>query len=307
MLTYLDLHLMYTLPGIGVLAFITWPFLSRSEICKITFLCIMALVYTTPWDNYIIYNGGWTFPEDRLLGVIGYVPVEEYMFFVIQSILTSLWVLLCIRWSIPCVNFNFNKKTYLLIRWIPILVLGIVTVLGYKMVVPGEQTFYLGCLLCWVSPVIMFLWYGAGNLFVKNIVPSAIAVVGSTLYLCWVDLIALKNNVWHINEATSFNVFVVEHLPSEEAFFFFIVNLLLVLAFTAFDKARSIMETYKSEHPLPFGINLMYARQSFWAFMTTEYLMPSIVTEDIRNCIEVSIVASKSFTMVGYLFQAGRV
>jgi len=54
-------------------------------------VCLMALAYTTPWDNALIANGVWTYPAQRVLGVVlGVVPIEEYGFFVLQTILAGL-------------------------------------------------------------------------------------------------------------------------------------------------------------------------------------------------------------------------
>jgi len=263
-------------------------------------------VYTTPWDNYIIYNKGWSYPSEKVLGVIGYVPIEEYMFFVTQTVLTSLWALLCVRWSTPCLNFNYDKHSYQLIRWIPMAFLAIATVVGYIITIPGHPTFYLGCILWWVSPVVMFMWYGAGNFFVKKIIPCSFAILVPTLYLCWVDQFALKENIWRINEKTMLNIFVAEDLPFEEAFFFFISNVIIVLAGTCYDKSRGIIETYTLEFPQRFSISWTYIRQLFWAFVTSEYNMPQIVTGDIKENIEIITVASKSFTTASFLFQAGK-
>jgi len=306
MLTYIDVHLKYTLPVIGTLILITRPFINRSEIFKIVFISTLAFFYTIPWDNYIIYKGAWTYPSERVLAVIGYVPIEECMFFVLQTVLTSLWALLCVRWSTPCFKFNYDEHSYQMIRWIPISILCITTVVGYSISIPGQNTFYLGCILCWVSPVLIFVWYGGGNFFVKKIIPSSIAIIVPTIYLCWVDQVAIKNNVWHINKTTSLNIFIVDDLPVEEAFFFFITNVLIVLAVSCYDKARGLMVTYTFEFPQRFSIRWEFIKQMFWAFITSEYSMSSIVTQDIKESMNVLCVASKSFSTASYLFQAGK-
>lgn len=307
MLTYIGFHLRYTFPVIGLLAVLTRPFINRKEIFKIVFISIMALTYTTPWDNYMIYNKAWTFPPERVIAYIGYVPIEEYMFFVIQTVLSSLWALLCVRWSTPCLNFNYNQKSYLLIRWVPIIFLSIVTVVGYVIAVPGKDTFYLGCVFWWVCPVIMFLWYGTGNYFVKKIMPSSFAIIVSTLYLSWIDKIALKAKVWQINETTSLQISMVEDLPFEEAFFFLVSNFLVILAVLTFDKSCGMIETYTLEFPLRFSLSWKFIRQVILAFATSEYKMPSIVTKDINRCIEILSSASKSITTATYLLPDGKI
>lgn len=60
-------------------------------------LAIVAFIYTTPWDNAIVWMGVWTYDPSLIVGVIlGVVPLEEYLFYFLQTILTSL-VLLAIR------------------------------------------------------------------------------------------------------------------------------------------------------------------------------------------------------------------
>ncbi|XP_044011143.1 bifunctional lycopene cyclase/phytoene synthase-like [Aphidius gifuensis] len=305
MLTYIDVHLIYTLPVIFILSLITWPFINRTEIFKIILISTLAVIYTTPWDTYVIYNGAWTYPPDRVLAVIGWVPIEEYMFFIIQCIITTLWSLLCSRWTIPCFSFNYNKKSYQLIRWIPIILMGIITIIGYKLAIPGQHTFYIGCILWWSCPVLAFMWYGAGNFFIKKIFSSLIAIIIPTLYLWRVDQIALKDNVWHINEKMSLNIFPIDDLPIEEALFFFLTNLFIVMGVHCCDKARGIIDTYTQQFPIKFNIKWNFICQMFRAFLISEYSLSSIVVDDIKNSANVLSIASKSFNTAGYFFQTG--
>lgn len=307
MLTYIDVHLIYTLPVVAVLALVTWPFVSRLEFFKIAFVCTMAFVYTTPWDNYIIFHNAWTYRPENILAVIGYVPVEEYMFFIVQTIMTSLWALVCTRWSPACFSFNYNKRSYRLIRWTPIMILAFVTVQGYRMTVPGQSTFYLGCILWWSCPVIMFLWFGAGNYFIRKSTSTAIAILVPTLYLCWVDRIALEDDVWHINEKTSLNIFLVENLPFEECLFFLITNVIIVLGGMAFDKSHGMADTYPTEFPLRYSASWTYNRQQMRAFVTAESEMSPIPVHDIRRCLDVLKTASKSFNVASLVFPAGKI
>src|SRR5690349_7318656 len=53
---------------------------------------LLAVIYTTPWDNYLVATGVWYYNPRLVTGlVIGYVPVEEYTFFVLETILPGLW------------------------------------------------------------------------------------------------------------------------------------------------------------------------------------------------------------------------
>ncbi len=55
---------------------------------------VVAVLYTAPWDSYIISQGVWSYPPGRVLGLtLGLVPLEEYAFFVLQVLLTGLVLL----------------------------------------------------------------------------------------------------------------------------------------------------------------------------------------------------------------------
>jgi lycopene beta-cyclase len=57
-------------------------------------LSLVAFLYTTPWDNAIVLLGVWTYDPALILGIVlGVVPLEEYLFYVLQTILTCLIVL----------------------------------------------------------------------------------------------------------------------------------------------------------------------------------------------------------------------
>lgn len=305
MLSYASIHLTYTLPAIGVLTLITLPFINRWETSKIAFICAVALVYTTPCYNYNILNGARTYSPGRVLAFAGNVPVEEYVSVVLHTVLTSLWAVLCLRWKFPFLNFNHDKRTYQSIRWVPILLLSVTAATGYAMAVPGRQTFYLGNILCWASPVVMLMWYGAGNYFVKNIRLSSVAIAIPAAYLLWVNRIALKEDVWHTNKTTSLNVTVAGGLPLEEALFTFVTTSMVVLAGTCYDKAYGMIVTFSLIYPHQFSISWKFISQMFRAFATSEYSMPSIVTDDLKKCIRV-LDSSNIFGTSIYLFHIGK-
>jgi 15-cis-phytoene synthase / lycopene beta-cyclase len=293
MLTYLGIHLSYSIPIIGVLTLITRPFINRLEIFKIGCITTAAVLYSVPLYNYYVYNGVKTYSPESVLAVIGNVPVEEYMLVVVQSVLTSLWASMFVLWSTPCLNFNYDKRSYQLIRWLPITLLSTVTAAGYTMVVSAQDKFYLGCILLWASPAIMIMWYGAGNFFVKKIIPSSIAIAGPTLYMCWIHWTTAKNH----NDSGV--------LALEELLFFFVTNLMVVLAGSCYDKAYGMIVTYSLDFPHQFSVSWRFVRQMLRAFVNSEYSTPSAVTQDIKTSIKV-LNTSNAFGTSNYLFHAGK-
>lgn len=55
-------------------------------------LLLVVYLATAPWDNAAVKHGLWDFPEGKTWGIrLGYLPLEEYLFFGLQTLLTGLW------------------------------------------------------------------------------------------------------------------------------------------------------------------------------------------------------------------------
>jgi lycopene cyclase domain-containing protein len=60
----------------------------RPAVIAIPLMVLIALAYTTPWDNYLVATGVWWYDPVLVSGIVfGWVPIEEYTFFVLQPIL----------------------------------------------------------------------------------------------------------------------------------------------------------------------------------------------------------------------------
>ena len=58
-------------------------------------LCLLAVAYVTtaPWDSWAVRHGLWAFDPARIWGVrLFALPVEELLFFGLQTLFTGLWV-----------------------------------------------------------------------------------------------------------------------------------------------------------------------------------------------------------------------
>ena len=91
-------------PIVG-LAIVLRRHLTGRYLRAVAVLTVVAFVYTTPWDNLIVALGVWTYDPTLIAGIIfGYVPLEEYLFYVLQTILTSLVLLALLRRRGPAVD-----------------------------------------------------------------------------------------------------------------------------------------------------------------------------------------------------------
>ncbi len=188
---------------------------------------VIAVLYTTLWDNYLVATRVWWYDPDLVAGItIGWVPIEEYTFFALQPILAGLWLLFLAR---RLAKLASPEPLLAWLRWagpaaLGILWLGSVAILasGWR---PGT---YLALELAWALPPIgLQLVFGADILWrYRRLVFLTLASL--TLYLAAADTIAITLGTWTINPEKSLNLLIAGLLPVEELIFFLLTNTLVV-------------------------------------------------------------------------------
>lgn len=174
------------------------------------------------------------------------VPIEEIFFFMIQSAFAAQLFILLGLFDTPSQHLRYDTSTVprKILRWSPLVLLAVSGAAGWKWAAPETHGFYLGCIAWWITPIISFLWFIAGDHFLSRWRTSIATMLLPTLYLCAVDTIALRAGTWHITERTSTGVFVIPDLPLEEATFFLATNFLLVCGMNAFDRSFAIIDVF---------------------------------------------------------------
>ena len=93
-MTYAHFLGLFLVLPIVVLTLVVRRRLDRRYALSMLGMAVVALVYTTPWDNAIIAMGVWRYDPSLVWGItLGWVPLEEYLFYILQTILTGLIVL----------------------------------------------------------------------------------------------------------------------------------------------------------------------------------------------------------------------
>lgn len=191
-------------------------------------LCGIAFLYTTPWDNYLVYRGVWSYGLDRVVGTIGYVPVEEYLFFILQPIMTGLWVSFLLgRWYSGQVRVEEGQEEASSGRRYAYTALWLMLTLVGAGMLTGTQSLYMGLILAWASPILAGMAWMSTDLFWSRRRVWALGIAVPTLYLWVADRIAIGLGIWDISNVYSFGVDPLG-LPLEEAVFFFLTNVLVV-------------------------------------------------------------------------------
>jgi lycopene beta-cyclase len=192
---------------------------------------LLAVIYTTPWDNYLVATGVWFYNPDLVTGfVIGYVPIEEYTFFVLETFLAGLWWwFLARRLSPPKKAFKPNKSLVylstcdLMVTWI---------IFTYLFFFGEAKWTYLSITLFWAFPaILMQVFFGADILWhYRKLVFASILLPGA--YLSLMDIFALKSSTWSISATQTTGILFFGILPLEEVVFFFITNVLVTFGLT---------------------------------------------------------------------------
>lgn len=227
-MSYLQFHLLFLLPP---LALLSWAVL-RHPVPRVKFplgglllMSVLAVVYTTPWDNYLIYKGVWGYGEDRVLTTLGFVPIEEYAFFILQPLFTGLWVYWLIqrRQNLPDAPGELLDEKPRAIGLLLIFAAGMAFLPGLFF----DATFYISSIVVWAVPVLALQWWVGGPLLWRIRKFWLLAIGPPSLYLIAADAFAISVGTWHIAERYSlgWNLGV---LPIEEAVFFIVTNIFVV-------------------------------------------------------------------------------
>jgi lycopene cyclase domain-containing protein len=236
--TYWQFHFCLILPAIGALLGRWWwtgcPGPSGAGL-GLAMMAALALAYTTPWDNYLVARGVWSYQPERVATSwrIGYVPPEEYLFFVLQPIFTGLCLLLFYAppdpdrppWDLPARPWRFRLAGGSIVA-----VLGAVGVLGFA---AGGRWLYAGLILVWGAPPLALHWFYGGDTLWSLRRMAIPAFLLSTGYLWVADRIAIGAGIWSISTRYSTG-WTLLGLPLEEALFFVVTNLLVIQALLLF-------------------------------------------------------------------------
>lgn len=197
----------------------------------ITVHVVIAVAYTTPWDNYLVATGVWWYDEGLVAGpTIGWVPLEEYAFFVLQSVLVGLLLLALARRVSPDPRPAERHRRARAGLTAGLAVLWVLAVVG--LLSPWRAVTYLAIQMAWALPPLILQAAFGGDILWRHrrLVGATIAV--ATLYLAATDGLAIDGGTWTIDPAQSLHALLGGILPLEEFTFFLVTSTLLAFGMT---------------------------------------------------------------------------
>ncbi len=190
---------------------------------------ILAVVYTTPWDNYLVASGVWYYKRQLVSGLIwGYVPVEEYAFFMLDTILAGLWWWFVANRLAQPGEFKPSKKT----RFTPFFLLIIIwAIFVFMFFSQAKSVTYISIILVWALPAILLQFLFGADILWYHRKLLVLAILPAFLYFSIIDSLAISSGIWTIDPAQSTSI-MLGPLPIEEAVFFLVTSALISFGVT---------------------------------------------------------------------------
>jgi putative membrane protein len=239
--TYYQVLFYFIFPPTIILAMLTTHnvflnlFVLRRRINWLPYIAILthvllAVVYTTPWDNYLVASNVWWYDQTLVTGwTIGYVPIEEYTFFVVQTMMTGLWVLTL--WRIRALQPSSSIPRKEIRSWSLVFTASIWAASAIVLVSGWQPGRYLALILVWaLIPLMMQFGFGADILWGRRTLLT-LAVLPATIYLWVVDAVAISGGVWTISTFQTLGINFGQ-LPIEEMVFFLVTNMMISFGIT---------------------------------------------------------------------------
>ncbi|MDL1900155.1 lycopene cyclase domain-containing protein [Anaerolineae bacterium CFX9] len=190
----------------------------------------VAVAYTTPWDNYLVATRVWWYDPKLVVGRIGYVPIEEYSFFVLQTLMTGVWTVLLSRFTPH--DEKPPQNGWRARIGLTTAIAGVWVWSVYNLFRGPRKRTYLSLMLSWALLPIMFQTLFGGDILWQHRRLIALGVIPTTLYLGLSDSLAIDSGTWTINPEKSVDYLIGGKLPLEEGLFFFLTNLLVTVGIT---------------------------------------------------------------------------
>ena len=233
-MTYFRFHWIFNLPLLLLLAALGWnDGWTPGALTALGLVVLAAFVFTTPWDNIAARRGIWGFPRDKYTVRIGWLPVEEYLFFILQTVNVILG-LRAILHLVPGWH-RAADSTPTIWTWICLAVsVPVWIVIGLQLRAwrrrRGPRVNYM-LHLAWFLPVIYVQWLLGPRVFAAHAGLLALLTLFFGLYYTVADYLAVRAGLWFFDEAQITGWKAARILPWEEIAFFCLTSLLVAQSY----------------------------------------------------------------------------
>jgi len=232
--TYLRFHLTFNLPLLILLAALNGPLPWTTGEGGVFGLVMLAVtIFATPWDNLAVKWGFWNFARGKYSLRLGYLPVEEYAFFLLQSANIMLAVRALFRffpdWRTGR-EIGIGEGTLICLAASVIPWAFVAAQLRWLRRKAGPRVNY-AIHLVWFLPIIYAQWILAPPLFLEHAGLLALVTAVFGVYYTLADLTAVRAGTWFFDEKQITGPKLGGILPWEEIAFFFLASLLVAQSY----------------------------------------------------------------------------
>jgi lycopene cyclase domain-containing protein len=231
-MTYFRFHAFFNLPVLAIL--LCWPAnhgWGGVQCLAAAWVFLAVYVFTTPWDNYAVAKGIWDFADDKHWKRLWRLPVEEYLFFGLQT----FEVLLLVNGLIGLLGTSHTWDTPPLGSGIVLGSLGVLAVAWVFAAQAGNERprrfNYAWHLFYWFLPIIAAQWIIGWGILAPRYLLLVIPTLAIGGWLTFADVLAVRSGLWFFDakQVTGLRLFHI--LPWEEAAFFFLTSLLVAQSY----------------------------------------------------------------------------
>ncbi|HEX9036688.1 MAG TPA: lycopene cyclase domain-containing protein [Ktedonobacterales bacterium] len=205
-----------------------WP-----GIAPVLALMGIATLYTMPWDDHLIALGVWWYRPSSLFGLyIGHVPLEEALFFPLQTLLVGMWWLWLGGWAAPVAGAIDTRTAHTrrgALGRSAVVAVGVAAWIGSLALLGAgwRAGTYVGWEIAWALPPLLLQALVGGDILWRRRRLLGWVVIPVVVYLSCVDALAIHLGIWTIDRRQSLGLLIGARLPVEELLFFLVTSALI--------------------------------------------------------------------------------
>jgi lycopene cyclase domain-containing protein len=193
-------------------------------------ILLVVVVFTSPWDNFAVAKGIWGFPRNRYRFSVGYLPIEEYLFFIWESLQAMALTVFFLNVLGPFSSIDTDWSLTSLPFFICLgVTFGLWAVLGltWGRGKGRSKAHYAWHLIYWFAPIFALHWLVGWNILLPRwpVVVLVTLVVGTVLSVA--DFWAVRKGIWFFDEKQITGHKIRGLLPWEEVAFFYLTALIV--------------------------------------------------------------------------------
>lgn len=232
-MTYARFHACFTIPWILAAAFLlSTRWLEPHALRSLGLTLLIVYIFTIPWDNWAAKQGVWGFDPKRYTLRIGHLPIEEYAFFGLQTLMAVALILL-LEPHLPANGPRIGRPS-IIWAFLPFIAWPAFFPWMRRTLRTRPSATYAVHMFYWMLPVLAFQTAVAPDILLAHWKLITCVIFGLGVYLSAADYLAIRWKIWHFDSRKITGHKIAGCLPWEEIAFFHLTTWLVANSFLLF-------------------------------------------------------------------------